>query len=98
MMDDDKFKNSPIHDKRAILDMMDKLDPANMAKVVDLVMQLVKLPIGTKIKFTKKLFDEGETGYIVGHGEKGYSAVVGVFENNPHGPFMVEDGEFETIA
>jgi hypothetical protein len=22
----------------------------------------------------------------------------GVFENNPHGPFMVEDGEFETIA
>lgn len=68
-----------------------------------------KLPIGTKVKFTKKLIDaatgdhpafllanKGETGYIVGHREKGYSAVAGVFENNPYGSFILEDGEFET--
>lgn len=40
---EDKFKNSPIHDKRAILEIMDKLDPKAMVKVVDFIQGQVKL-------------------------------------------------------
>lgn len=39
----DKFKNSPIHDKHAILEMMDKLEPKEMVKVVDFIQEQVKL-------------------------------------------------------
>jgi len=43
METEDKFKNSPIHDKRAILEMMDKLQPKEMVKVVDYIQEQVKL-------------------------------------------------------
>lgn len=43
METEDKFKNSPIHDKRAILEMMDKLEPKEMVKVVDYIQEQVKL-------------------------------------------------------
>ena len=36
-MNDDKFKNSPIHDKKAIIDMMDELEPKDMIEVVELL-------------------------------------------------------------
>lgn len=43
METEDKFKNSPIHDKRAILKMMDELRPEQMVKVVDFIQEQVKL-------------------------------------------------------
>lgn len=43
METEDKFKNSPIHDKRAILEMMDELRPEQMVKVVDFIQEQVKL-------------------------------------------------------
>ena len=43
METEDIFKNSPIHDKRAILEMMDKLEPKEMVKVVDFIQEQVKL-------------------------------------------------------
>jgi len=39
----DKFKNSPIHDKSAILEMLDKLNPAEMAQVVDFIKPFVEM-------------------------------------------------------
>ena len=38
----DKFKKSPIHDKKAIIKMMDKLTPEKMIKVVKLLKELNK--------------------------------------------------------
>ena len=43
MKTEDKFKNSPIHDKRAILEMMDELRPEQMVKVVDFIQEQIKL-------------------------------------------------------
>jgi len=43
METENKFKNSPIHDKRLILEMMDKLEPKEMVKVVDFIQEQVKL-------------------------------------------------------
>lgn len=40
---EDTFKNSPIHDKRAIVELMDKLEPKEMVKVVDFIQEQVKL-------------------------------------------------------
>ena len=40
METNDKFKNSPIHDKGAILKLMDELSPAQMVKTVDFMRQL----------------------------------------------------------
>lgn len=42
MQTSEKFKNSPIHDKHAILEMMDLLNPEQMAEVVDLLQEQVK--------------------------------------------------------
>jgi len=36
-MMNDKFKNSPIHDKQAIISMMDELEPKDMIEVVELL-------------------------------------------------------------
>ena len=36
-MNNDKFKKSPIHDKKAIIDMMDELEPKDMNEVVELL-------------------------------------------------------------
>ena len=36
-MTNDKFKNAPIHDKKAIIDMMDELEPKDMIEVVELL-------------------------------------------------------------
>jgi len=36
----DKFKKSPIHDKKAIIKMMDKLTPKKMIKVVEFLKEL----------------------------------------------------------
>ena len=36
----DKFKKSPIHDKKAIIEMMDKLTPEKMIKVVEFLKEL----------------------------------------------------------
>ena len=36
-MSKNKFKNSPIHDKQAIIDMMDELEPKDMIAVVELI-------------------------------------------------------------
>jgi len=36
-MSNDKFKNSPIHDKQAIVSMMDELKPEDMVEVVELL-------------------------------------------------------------
>jgi hypothetical protein len=36
-MSNDKFKNSPIHDKKVIISMMDELKPEDMAEVVELI-------------------------------------------------------------
>lgn len=36
-MSNDKFKNAPIHDKKAIIDMMDELEPKDMIEVVELI-------------------------------------------------------------
>ncbi len=38
----ENFKNSPIHDKRAILKMMDELKPEQMIKVVDFIIYQVR--------------------------------------------------------
>jgi len=35
----DKFKNSPIHDKKAILNIMDELQPEQMIEVVKCIKQ-----------------------------------------------------------
>lgn len=40
---EDNFKKSPMHDKHAILEMMNKLDPKEMVKVVDFIQEQVKL-------------------------------------------------------
>lgn len=34
----DNFKNAPIHDKKAILELLDELEPKDMIEVVDLLM------------------------------------------------------------
>ena len=39
---ENSFKNSPIHDKCYILDIMDKLEPKEMVQVVDFIQTLVK--------------------------------------------------------
>ena len=39
----DRFKNSPIHDKSAILELMDELNPEQMAELVDYLQKRVKL-------------------------------------------------------
>ena len=39
----DRFKNSPIHDKSAILELMDELKPEQMAELVDYLQKRVKL-------------------------------------------------------
>lgn len=36
-MSNDKFKNAPIHDKKAIIEMMDELEPKDMIEVVELL-------------------------------------------------------------
>ena len=36
-MNNDKFKNAPIHDKKAIIEMMDELEPKDMIEVVELL-------------------------------------------------------------
>jgi hypothetical protein len=36
-MSNDKFKNSPIHDKKVIISMMDELEPKDMIEVVELL-------------------------------------------------------------
>jgi uncharacterized protein (DUF2249 family) len=36
-MSNDSFKKSPIHDKKAIIDMMDELEPGDMVEVVELI-------------------------------------------------------------
>ena len=36
-MSSDKFKNAPIHDKKAIIDMLDELEPKDMIEVVELL-------------------------------------------------------------
>jgi hypothetical protein len=36
-MSNDKFKMSPIHDKKVIISMMDELKPEDMAEVVELI-------------------------------------------------------------
>jgi hypothetical protein len=41
-MTEDKFKNSPIHDKKAIIDMMDELEPKEMIEVVELLKSKTK--------------------------------------------------------
>ena len=38
----DQFKNSPIHDKKAIIEMMDELEPKDMIEVVELIMSKLK--------------------------------------------------------
>jgi hypothetical protein len=37
-----KFKNSPIHDKKAIIEMMDELEPKEMIEVVDFIKSKTK--------------------------------------------------------
>ena len=37
----DKFKKSPIHDKKAIIEMMDKLTPEKMIKVVEFLKEQI---------------------------------------------------------
>ena len=37
-----KFENAPIHDKKAIIKMMDKLTPEKMIKVVEFLKDLSK--------------------------------------------------------
>jgi hypothetical protein len=37
-----KFKNSPIHDKEAIIEMMDELHPKEMIEVVEFIKQFKK--------------------------------------------------------
>jgi hypothetical protein len=39
----DRFKNSPIHDKSAILELMDELKPEQMAELVGYLQNQVKL-------------------------------------------------------
>ena len=39
-MKKDKFENAPIHDKKAIIKMMDKLTPEKMVKVVEFLKHL----------------------------------------------------------
>jgi hypothetical protein len=39
----DRFKNSPIHDKSAILELMDELKPEQMVELVDYLQKRVKL-------------------------------------------------------
>jgi len=39
-MNKEQFENSPIHDKKAIIKMMDKLTPEKMIKVVELLKKL----------------------------------------------------------
>ena len=36
-MNNGKFKNAPIHDKKAIIEMMDELEPKDMIEVVELL-------------------------------------------------------------
>ena len=36
-MSSDKFKNAPIHDKKAIIDMLEELEPKDMIEVVELI-------------------------------------------------------------
>lgn len=56
MKPEDKFKNSPIHDKRAILEMMDKLKPKEMVKVVDYIQEQLVLSLkSNKKKYEKYL-------------------------------------------
>jgi hypothetical protein len=43
---EDRFKNSPIHDKVAILDMLDKLEPKEMVKVVAFIQNQIILSSG----------------------------------------------------
>jgi hypothetical protein len=43
METEDNFKNSPIHDKRAIIEMMDKLEPKEMVKVIDFIQEQAKV-------------------------------------------------------
>lgn len=39
----DKFTNSPIHDKKAIIEMMNKLHPKEMAEVVEFIKSKINL-------------------------------------------------------
>jgi 23S rRNA A1618 N6-methylase RlmF len=41
-MMNDKFKNAPIHDKQAIISMMDELEPKDMIEVVELLKSKLK--------------------------------------------------------
>lgn len=52
------FKNSPLHDKNAIIELMDKLNPEEMVKVVDLLLKLIenkKIDIEEKEMFEKNI-------------------------------------------
>ena len=42
MIERDKFKNSPLHDKEAIINLIDKLNPEQMIKVVDFLMSITE--------------------------------------------------------
>ena len=50
METEDKFKKSPIHDKWGILEMMDKLNPKEMAKVVEFIQEQVDISCNTSFK------------------------------------------------
>ncbi len=67
-MSSDKFKNAPIHDKQAIISMMDELEPKDMIEVVELlkskqqkaykqqtaVEQLIsKIPLGIRMQLAE---------------------------------------------
>lgn len=42
MTERDKFKNSPLNDKEAIISLMDSLNPEQMNKVVDFLMSIAE--------------------------------------------------------
>jgi DNA-directed RNA polymerase alpha subunit len=44
----EKFKNSPMHDKRAIIQLLDLLNPAQMCMVVELAQKLIENSIETE--------------------------------------------------
>jgi hypothetical protein len=81
-MSNDNFKKSPIHDKKAIIDMMDELEPGDMIEVVEFIKSKQQHPTPKELwlmseQHAKKcglqnFFDDDEIIIIRHHWIKGY--------------------------
>ena len=66
-MANDNFKKSPIHDKKAIIDMMDELHPQEMIELVEFLKSKTTRPKQSSIELLELKLTKLDLGYKSGN-------------------------------